>query len=115
VITLPITEKGKVVNKGYFSPSIDIKSGLKVNTYCGALSYLEMEIGETVSTIGQISVTYNAKTKAFDWIFTQEKKRVPVKRNIKDLEYGTVQYQYHVWTVSTLDGTVNKAFIIEED
>ncbi len=68
-----------------------------------------------MATIGNITIEYNPKIKSFDWIFTQEEKRVPVKRKIQDLQYNTVEKQYFVWTVSALDGQVHEAFIVEED
>ena len=114
-IFIPVNSKGKVVSKGFHEPKIDIEKELKVNTYCDALKLLELEIGEKVATIDNITIEYNPKIKSFDWIFTQEEKRVPVKRKIQDLQYDTVEKQYFVWTVSALDGQVHEAFIVEED
>ena len=115
VLTIPVTENGKVVLKGFVKPQIDISKDLKVKTYCGALSLLDQEIGETISTIGAVSIDYIAKKKCFEWIFTQTKKRVPIQRNIQDLAYATVEYQYYQWRVSTLDGSIEKIFITEQD
>ena len=59
--------------KGFVKPQIDISKDLKVKTYCGALSLLDQEIGETISTIGAVSIDYIAKKKCFEWIFTKPK------------------------------------------
>lgn len=113
-VTIPVTEKGKVVNKGYHPCTVKQGTTLNFASYCKAFKVLLENIGEDIGKIGEIYIEFNAIEKDFQWVFVQTKQKVLTQKNVNGLPVDAIEYHYATWRVNFQDGKFRSKFIVEE-